>query len=106
MRCLQVLKLIQSLCPFVFLVNVVRLVLDKAGGLPVVRSMKGPAGSGGREMPMAFLMPCTLLTSHGVTWPVSSAKFSVTFSAADRIRAGAVYEGYVCLFLQENRQST
>lgn len=49
--------------------------------LPVVRSMKG---SEGRATPMAFLIPYTLLTSHGATWQVSEAKFPVTFSAADQ----------------------
>lgn len=51
--------------------------------LPVVRSMSGSSGSSGREMPMAFLMPYTLLTSPGVTWLVSRARFPVTFSAVE-----------------------
>lgn len=34
---------------------------------PVVRSMKECGGCGGRAMPMALLMPYTLLTSPGAT---------------------------------------
>lgn len=53
------------------------------GYSPVVRSMKSPGGSGGTAMPMALLIPHKLLTSQGATWPVISAKFSVTFSAEE-----------------------
>lgn len=50
---------------------------------PVVRSMKDSV-SRGTAMPMALLIPYTLLTSQGATWLVIPAKFSVTFSAVIR----------------------
>lgn len=50
---------------------------------PGVRSMKDSV-SRGTAMPMALLIPYTLLTSQGATWLVIPAKFSVTFSAVIR----------------------
>lgn len=38
-------------------------------------------------MPMALLIPYTLLTSQGATWLVIPARFSVTFSAVRRANA-------------------
>ena len=42
---------------------------DMRGGLslPVVRSKSGSSASKGRAMPMALLIPYTLLTSPGAT---------------------------------------
>lgn len=41
--------------------------------------------SWGTAMPMALLIPCTLLTSHGATWLVIPARFFITFSAVIRM---------------------